>query len=319
MLEKIRSQIRKPFLDISEISFTHKKIQIIREDKLCFGMGTKIRKAFGLLEFLSDQQIRKIRLVGALPGNFLSAYSFLFFSAGFEINVYAYNRDPNITTANGILVKNLGTNVFVFPTRKDCFDSFFAAGKKEDQNVFSVPEYGLHFSALSQLNILWKTIKNQFTKTSLLFLEIGSGLSFISAVTFFKNTQVKVAGILIGETEDRFLKNLPSYLKSLHLTENDLGEYFLLKPGRNQKFGKIGHEKEMIREVYRKTGILLEPIYSAKSWNCLQDLADSPNDFLSSKEDRESEWIYLHQGGLLNHLDLLLESEIADSLEKYSL
>jgi len=303
MLEKIRSQIRQPFLDISEVSFAHKKVQIIREEKLCFGMGTKIRKAFGLLDFLEKEQIKKVRLVGALPGNFLSAYSFLLSLAGLEIEVYAYNRNSNLRTANGVLTRNFGTQVFVFPTKKECFDSFLSKTDTEDSDVFSVPEYGFHISALPKLNEIWENITKQSPRPFLLFLEIGSGLSFLSAISFFKNTSVKVVGILIGETKDRFQKNLPAYLKSLHLKETDLGDYLLLEPKQNPKFGKTGNTGEKIKEVYRKTGILLEPVYSYKSWNCMEDLANLQNDFFPSETDRNSDWIYLHQGGLLNHLD----------------
>lgn len=293
-------------MEISQVLLTPtRKLQILRDDKLCFGMGTKIRKALGLLDFLRKNQIEKIRLVGSLHSNFLSAYSFLFSISGFNVEVFAYHRNANLRSANSKIIRNYASEIFLFSTRKECLDSL---GKDSEENEFLVPEYGFHHSALLKLNDFWEMVKNRIAKPTLLFLEIGSGLSFISAASFFKNTSVKVVGILIGERKDRFLKKLPLYLKSIHLTETDLGEYILLEPEQNKKFGEVNEELiRKTKEVYHMTGIMLEPIYSTKSWKCMEDFSDPGKNFFLSQEDKESDWLYLHQGGLLNHLDRILD------------
>ncbi|TGL74037.1 1-aminocyclopropane-1-carboxylate deaminase [Leptospira jelokensis] len=178
-------------------------------------------------------------------------------------------------------------------------------------------------------------------KVAILLLEVGSGASFLSAYDFFQDSKIFVLGIMVGERKTTWLPKRETLQKKLGLkiqtvpNENLIefpDERFLNsnpKPfgKENQslpfregiRFAKTTNQiRDWIEGFYNKTNIILDPIYSAKStFHLFEDenmgqapKSKTPLQTLKSYMPTGSEnlpFFYLHQGGQIQHLDLVLK------------
>lgn len=182
---------------------------------------------------------------------------------------------------------------------------------------------------------------NNHAKMATLVLEIGSGASFLSAYDYFLDSSILVLGVMVGEKKATWIPKIESLQKKLGLKIQPISQEMILnlieKTPPNEHISRISHshriptsnnatrfaktrseDKKSIQEFYASTNIILEPIYSAKS--ILQLFAKQnitgiyPTDLQLQNINENIPILnenlpvfYLHQGGHVQHLDLILE------------
>ncbi len=282
-----------------------KSIQVIRDDKLLFGFGTKLRKLQGFLKFLSTENIKEVVLFGSLHGNYLASFSTVLYVSGIITHVFGYSRNRSLNSANRILIKNHSHNLHSFNSSKEMFQELanfnFLSGfkHKSNSNTYIMPEFGFHSSSMSGLLELWNQLEVcQPSNNKTIILEVGSGLTFLSALIFYARTETIVCGVCVGESKESFVSKIPGLLSGLGFRSDHIAKYMLVDPSGSHTFGKVTKKDILLqKEYHKKTNILFEPIYSLKTWELLSNNAH----FIS---DLPEPWIYLHQGGQLNHLNI---------------
>lgn len=303
MFADVREAIKTLPLRLTNVQTTSltNEIFVIRDDLLCFGLGTKIRKLKGFLSDSNPKRTTHILLWGSLHGNYLAAYSFLLPKFGFRIKIFAYARDLQFHSANRILVERSSGSINYFSSRRELLVALEKFKEESRQTNWQIlPEFGFHESALLGLNLLWSDLEARIPKKKTLFLEIGSGLTFLSALAYYAESDVTICAIAVGESRDSFAGQMPPLQKKLGLSLQKFPSHFILEPLFSKKFGKVSVEDlTLVRHIYQETGILIEPVYGIKTWQYLLNSKALPNNL-------PKPWVYLHQGGQLNHLDLLI-------------
>ncbi|MCG6168231.1 1-aminocyclopropane-1-carboxylate deaminase [Leptospira sp. FAT1] len=308
-------------------------LSVLRDDRLAFGIGTKARKFLGIHATLRTQNIRSVLLQGELHGNALAGFAFLFRSFGYRVRSIAYTRDPKRASANSILTKRHSHSLELFSSRTEwmqrilrlseemsvvTLDSYrftnhtsvkdgiptinpVSAQEFPDPDFSGsilIPEYGLCRAALEGIDSLWEKI--QISEYDRIVIDVGSGSTYLSALRFFQN-RIPVHGIAIGLPKSKLLYWLEEKKRLLGLEWLRIDDERILEPDGSLGFGAKNMQiLEYSKSFYQRTGVPVEPIYSART--------------LSATETRirSGEWsgrtLYIHQGGLLNFLDPFAET-----------
>lgn len=318
---------------------THTKLSILRDDRLALGMGTKFRKFFGIHSALQVQNVKKVVLQGELHSNALAAFCFLFHNFGYEVRSIAYTRDPKRVSANSIFVKWNSHKLEIFPSRgewkkkiqilseflPDLQYTFSKTDAATSQNartdsilkhdriplniqkiiekdiIFGsilIPEYGMSLEAAEGLNSLWRQI--QVSEYDRLVLDLGSGLTFLSAKKYFGNS-IPIYGVNIGLPKKKMLNWLERKRNSLGFSKVEIEVEEILEISN---LGGFGSKNSIIlkycNSFYEKYKIPLEPIYSGRSLYTIESLIQSGL--------WKGRTLYLHQGGLWNFLDHFIDA-----------
>ncbi|TGJ99345.1 1-aminocyclopropane-1-carboxylate deaminase [Leptospira semungkisensis] len=159
-----------------------------------------------------------------------------------------------------------------------------------------LPEYFFCQESLNGLSSLWEEIDpNSFDHV---VLDVGSGLTWLSAILWGK---LPITGICLGLNREKTVLWLQENLSSLRQTLPSLAWNSLVEPKDKLRlsfsFGKKdGFWEEKAREYERKFGIYLEPIYSAKTFSVLEEMAKS--------DELNGRILYVYQGGILQGMNL---------------
>lgn len=231
---------------------------------------------------------------------------------GYKIRSISYSRNPSKVTANSVLVKRNSHDSEIFSSRKewkerienlaesvsdseaDVFLTIRASSVKnhESESVL-IPEYGMNRTASDGLDSLWSQI--QISEYDRLVLDVGTGLSWLSANSYFGNA-IPIYGVSIGLSKTKMFSWLEEKRKTFGFKNYATEEAKILEAPIPSGFGSENPQiLEYSKSFYNKYGIPLEPIYSGNSLYAIERKIDS------------GEWkgrtLYLHQGGLLNFLD----------------
>lgn len=259
------------------------------QDFQSFTLGTKLRKAEGIFQFLLQNNYNAIQLVGDPNSNFISAFTYYFTIK--KIPVYAVHISRSGYRSGNRIISERFSTKFIKPTivSGEMYDRVYPDFEnRSDLKIFPIPNWGISkFSELA-LHNLWKNIQNKYL-INILYIDIGSGLSYLSALHYFKNSDIKIIGISIGLKKERMVEYLNGVEDRIFQTTS---EYEIINPTDGLKFGKTNaYLSQFIREMSKKK-IYLEGIYSAKSVNTIIELE-------KNRTNRE-EIGYLHQGGLIS-------------------
>ncbi|WP_225913574.1 1-aminocyclopropane-1-carboxylate deaminase [Leptospira yasudae] len=308
-------------------------VSVLRDDRLAFGIGTKFRKFLGIHSALRLSNVRSVLIQGEFHSNALGAFAFLFRSFGYQVRSIAYARDPKRVSANSILTTRHSHSFELFSSRTEwmqrilplpektsaaTLDSLCFANSALDKSVFCkidpiqeevspypersesvlIPEYGLCRAAWEGLDSLWEKIP--ISEYDRIVLDIGSGSAYLSALRFFKD-RIPVYGVAIGLPKWKLLSWLEEKKKLLGLEWLRIADERILEPVGDVGFGVHYIQNiEYSKSFYQRTGIPLEPIYSARTLATVETKV------------RSGEWsgrtLYVHQGGLLNFLDPFIET-----------
>ncbi|HNI86838.1 MAG TPA: 1-aminocyclopropane-1-carboxylate deaminase, partial [Leptospiraceae bacterium] len=106
---------------------------------------------------------------------------------------------------------------------------------------------------------------------------------------------IQIIGVAIGNRFDKIQYDLEKNAEKLSVDKNLLKNIQILEPKISPSFASKNKEIEnWIREIWEKKQIPLEPIYSGKTLYTVLDFIQ--------KKRFQGNGIYVHQGGLLNHL-----------------
>ncbi|MBM9590621.1 hypothetical protein JWG41_09220 [Leptospira sp. 201903075] len=332
-------------------------LYFLRDDLLPLGFGTKWRKVQGIIEFLKENQIRKVLLWGGIHGNYLASFTYLLRLHGIKVDAIAYTRDPQLKTYNETIVRGHSHSIECYANRATAYAVWL-----ERQNEYPglvLPEFGIHPSEIPGLQSLWEKLKKEIRSRNhtkaILVLEIGSGATFLSAFDVFQDSSILVLGVMVGEPKEKWIPKIADLQKQLGLKNRSIpSEQILELPSIASTDGEIQNRNanpeiipktkkisgsfakknktllEWIGRFYRSTNILLEPVYSGNTvYSLLREIYEmqllstkagnhqtsknriedqSPNQFLKRSPNGQMIPIfYLHQGGQIQHLDLILE------------
>ncbi|TGL04249.1 1-aminocyclopropane-1-carboxylate deaminase [Leptospira bouyouniensis] len=186
----------------------------------------------------------------------------------------------------------------------------------------------------------YHTNKNHANMATLV-LEIGSGASFLSAYDYFRDSSIFVLGVMVGEKKATWIPKIESLQKKLGLKIQTISQEMILnfteKTSPNEIISGISNSQrspftnyttrfaktrskdiQSIQKFYTSTNIILEPIYSAKSLLQFFEIQNITGTFpsepkLNNKNENLPNFnqnlplFYLHQGGHVQHLDMILE------------
>ncbi|TGM54282.1 1-aminocyclopropane-1-carboxylate deaminase [Leptospira biflexa] len=328
---------------------------MVRDDLLPFGFGTKWRKVMGILSHLHSNQIPKVLLWGAIHGNYLASFTTILRQFGISVETITYSKDPNLRTYNEQLVQSHSETVRCYANRKIAEAEFLETSKHFEG--LCLPEFGLHPNLTIGLTSFWLELQAEMERTNhpilereskapdanvktdppilipgqnqiqkkkkypaILVMEIGSGVSFLSAFEFFFDSQIQVLGVMVGEPKKTWLSKVEGIQSKLGMKIRPIPEKQILEMDRHNldskasangtRFGKRKpFHNQWIQNFYETYEILLEPIYSANTVLSLTKWASRENPNLSiAKKSLNSQTpiFYLHQGGQIQHLDLVL-------------
>ncbi|MCG6148908.1 1-aminocyclopropane-1-carboxylate deaminase [Leptospira levettii] len=311
---------------------------MVRDDLLPFGFGTKWRKVSGIVRDANKKGIKRILLWGAIHGNYLASFTSILRFSGFFVETIAYTKNPNLKTYNERLVRNHSHRFQCYANRSLALEAFQERSQSFDG--LSLPEFGINPSLIVGLSQFWQDLEKRIfldlgdrkmtnssqTINAILQMEIGSGVSFLSAYDHFHQSSIQIQAVMVGESKTTWLNKTKELQKHLGLKQLPIREENLMGITSNDtplpeaidvlnrntekkqtiRFGKQNPMLEnWIQGFYKKNQVLLEPIYSAKSVHQILTMGKR-----SKKENLEPPLYYLHQGGQIQHLDLVLSRQI---------
>lgn len=339
-------------------------LYFLRDDLLPLGFGTKWRKVQGIIEFLKENQIRKVLLWGGIHGNYLASFTYIFRLHGIKVDAIAYTRDPQLKTYSERIVRGHSHSIECYANRAAAYSVWL-----ERQNEYPglvLPEFGIHPGQIPGLQSLWEKLKEEIKNRNhtkvILVLEIGSGATFLSAFDVFQDSSILVLGVMVGEPKEKWIPKIADLQKQLGLKNRSIPSEQILELPRIASMDGESHKAKAVQEImprtkkisdsfakknktllewigrfYRSTNILLEPVYSGNTvYSLLREIYEMEiTKHFENKESREttdrdgkakqafiqnqfvkfsptSEMVpifYLHQGGQIQHLDLILEKD----------
>ncbi|MCW7462612.1 hypothetical protein [Leptospira limi] len=312
---------------------------MVRDDLLPFGFGTKWRKVFGIICDAKKKGTKRILLWGSIHGNYLASFTSILRISGFFVETIAYTKNPNLRTYNERLVRNHSHRFQCYANRSFALEAFTVRSQSFDG--ISLPEFGVHPGQILGLSQFWQDLEKKIhmdlgernrtnssqTTNAILQMEIGSGVSFLSAYDHFHESSICVQAVMVGESKKTWLDKTKKLQTNLGLKQIPISKENLIEIAGNDpsipettdglnenskrqmkkaiRFGKQNPFLEnWIEEYYKKNQVLLEPIYSAKTVHHILT-KEKP----SKEKTLEPPLYYLHQGGQIQHLDLILSRQ----------
>lgn len=270
--------------------FLNNKLSItIIQDKTPFHFGTKLRKAIGIYKTLCSKSIDTIVIYGNPNSNYIACFSTYFQSKGFKVISVFYSKSNYKSLNYWISLKN--SNQVFFVNSKTDQENLLSTLQSE---YFVIPAYGVCLESLLEVWSLWEEIEWNNIRTFV--LDVGSGITLLSLLHYLEThsiDSVSVIGICIGRKKERLACELNTLSNTLLQKDINFSRLELFNPTLDARFGKystflLEYSKSLVSQ-----GILLEPIYSAKSLYTLENLICSKHISLLRNV------FYLHQGGIL--------------------
>ena len=274
------------------------KLTILNDWNTPFTFGTKLRKAEGFYFQLLKTNKKAIQISGDPNSNFLAAFNLYFYSKGIPVFSIHSSRS-GYKSGNRILSERFAykkINLQNIPQ-----ESFFKPHSSylhtpsnqtnfEESDILVIPRWGASHLASQSLDNLWYHIFKKY-KINILYVDVGSGLTYLSLLNYTFGLNISVIGVCIGLPKQKMI----GYLEEMEAKEfGRISSYNLIDP---LDLGRFGKKKSFIFEFIkqmRREDIYLEPIYSGKSvYTILNETI--------LQENNEGVF-YLHQGGLLSKL-----------------
>ncbi|MBI29311.1 MAG: D-cysteine desulfhydrase [Pelagibacteraceae bacterium] len=285
------------------------KIYIKRDD--CTGLGTggnKTRK----LEFLMPDAIKNkadlIVTVGAIQSNHTRQTAAACAVLGLKCLIVLEQRladAPNayMTSGNVFLDKLFGAEIIFCPNKKDVkeyAEEIMIERKNKGANPYYIPVGGSnHIGELGYVECMREII--QYDKDNLfthIVLATGSGGTHSGTVvgkTYFKSN-VKIVGISVKDEkniqEEKVFKLAQSACKYIKCEPPQREDVLVFDGYVGSGYGvPTEGMKEAVKLMATKEGILLDPVYSGKCFNGLQDL------ILKKYFKDTDKLLFIHTGG----------------------
>lgn len=253
-------------------------------------------------------------LRGSLHGNYLASFSYLFHIHGYKVVSLGETRDPKYPSPNSRIVRDNSNQYFVGNSRE--MEELEKYLTNQDKLIYRIPDFAISKEAGEGWKEFWKHI--DFSLYSHILLDMGTGFSFQTLLENRKQKDPnleknKLIGVAIGEPRNKLLAK---FQDPWFVAHEKTGNIQIWEPLICKGFSQTN--QELIRYIkmnYRIYNLPLEPIYSAKTLYTLESvLKEGPTGILETFPYQlpapDSHILYLHQGGLLNWLDLFLDKII---------
>jgi 1-aminocyclopropane-1-carboxylate deaminase len=271
---------------LKQFYHNNKHITILEDFHNLGSIGTKLRKIEPIFDFNQTKDFEFFPIVGNPNSNFIAAFSLISFLKKKKSVIFGYSKS-NYKNGNYILTKNHAYKLNVFERKEYALVEYKEFLYKT--NSANIPEFGICLDSSNEIDFLWKDIE-QLIEGKDFYIDVGSGLTYLSALRYFRKKKQNIIGICIGLPKIKMV----SYLNILEQTlyHETIGEYNLISNLLSSSFGSVSQTlSNFINEMFHKNNLFLEPIYSAKSMYTI----------LNSKEISDKKpLVYLHQGGLIS-------------------
>jgi len=275
------------------------QVTILFDGNSSFTLGTKLRKAEGIYQFIQESDYTSIQLAGDPNSNFLGAFTLYFYTKKIPIYTIHISRSGYMS-GNRILSQRFSTKYINFTSYKEEFFSevhpeflFFnntpleISQKRQDRcKIFCVPRWGISKYSIENIQSMINKIFYIYNINTI-YIDIGSGFTYLSFLNNKNLGNVKVVGVCIGLPKAKMI----GYLQELEFQLfGRISDYELIEPLHKDKFGLIRKDDLELIDRVRDKNIYLEPIYSVKTFRRI----------LEENENKNKEGIfYFHQGALL--------------------
>lgn len=291
---------------IQKIEFSGCKFLIKRDDLTGVELtGNKVRKLEYLLAEAKKQKCDYIFTSGGDQSNHARATAIAAASNGFKSKLFLWGNSNQKADGNLFLDKLVGAEI-KFLNKKDYHnvDEIMEAERQEfakkKKKAFVIPSGGSSplgiWGYINFINELSEQI--DINKLSGILIANGScgtaaGMLVGSALLGIK---LKVYSVNVLMTEEEVFadteKLVKDCIKNYKLNINvDLNNLNILDGYSREGYKKITKEKiEVIKQFFRETGILLDPVYTGKAFFAYYQ------NFL--KDKKNSKVLFLHTGGI---------------------
>ena len=271
--------------------------------------GNKVRKLEFLVRDALDRGCDMLVTCGALQSNHARATAAVAARLGLKCLLVLRGNPQEAFTGNLLLDRLLGADIFyVSPEEYQKMDEVFASIeqklRKNGRKPYLIPEGGSNalgaFGYVAAAEELYHQAKSQGLPIDSIVCAVGSGGTYAGLLLGKKllNLSFEIYGINVGDTAEYFqnrifgivqdaikLHRLPVEVKKEEVQIID--GYVGLGYGQSQT-----QELELIREVARKEGVALDPVYTGKAmYGLLDQLKKDPRRF-------GQHVLFLHTGGI---------------------
>jgi 1-aminocyclopropane-1-carboxylate deaminase len=274
------------------------KLTLLNDWNTPFTLGTKLRKAEGFYFQLLKSNKKAVQIAGDPNSNFMAAFTLYFYSKGIPV-LSIHSSRSGYKGGNKILSERFAYKKINLQTISQEFyfkpHSFFLKSPYnhinfEESDILVIPRWGVSHLVSQSLNTLWNHIFKKYN-INILYVDVGSGLTYLSLLNYTLGLKIRVVGICIGLPQKKMVR----YLEEMEYREfGKISSYDLIDPLELGRFGKKNSTIYDFMGEMREKNIILEPIYSAKSvYMILHDTV---------LQDGVEGLFYLHQGGLLSNV-----------------
>ncbi|MCP4632727.1 MAG: D-cysteine desulfhydrase family protein [candidate division Zixibacteria bacterium] len=271
--------------------------------------GNKVRKLEYFLPECKKQNVDILITCGGLQSNHCRAVAGLAALYGMKSHLMLRGKQPEIPQANYLLDKLVGAEIeFVTASEYSVIDEIMeqrAEGfRSQGIKPFVIPEGGSNALGLCGYFDCYGEIRKQTEKINIRFDYIvtatGSGGTYggLLAGAKYYNDKVDILGVNVCYTKDHFVERIFTYLKDFSSSYCD--DLDFSKSDINIIDGYVGagyalsrpEELQLICNLSKTTGILLDPVYTGKAFYGMRDL------LIKRYIPKDSKVLFMHTGGL---------------------
>jgi D-cysteine desulfhydrase len=273
--------------------------------------GNKVRKLEFLVREAMDQGCDMLVTCGSLQSNHARATAAVAAKLGLKCLLLLRGNPQEVLEGNLFLDRLLGADIFyVTPEEYQKIDEVFIAVdqklRKSGRKPYLIPEGGSNalgsFGYVAAAEELYHQAKAQGLSLDTVVCAVGSGGTYAGLLIGKKLLQLpfELYGVNVGDTADYFQnkiysiiqKAIQSYQLPIEAKKDEIqiiDGYVGLGYGQSQT-----QELELIREVARKEGVALDPVYTGKAlYGLIDQLKKNPKRFGQNI-------LFFHTGGIFS-------------------
>lgn len=299
------SHLATPIVNLAEFNAGNYNLMVKRDDLTGLELsGNKIRKFDFLLKAAAMQGAERVITCGGIQSNSCRTAALAAKRCGMNITLVLKGTEPETWTGNFLLMKLSGAEIILVSeeeySRVEQLMADYAHKSKE--KVYIVPEGGSNatgswgyvkcFYEIEEQN---KNLKN---KVDTIVVTTGSGGTHagLLAGKMISGSKIEVISINVCDTAPFFQEKIASILQDFNSQYNTRltwqnKDIKLIDGFVGEGYGKLsGKEEKQIIEMLQKNGIILDPVYTSKSFLGMAEMLK--NGSIPGKNI-----LYIHTGG----------------------
>lgn len=285
-----------------------KQIYVKREDLLpkYFG-GNKVRILASIFSEIDIQDITRVVSFGSRHSNHIRVLAAMMFERDIPCDLIILDDESNksITEGNELLAILYNANIYFCPSNeaREYIDSHLCNLKKQGEKVLFIPGGGHTVDGANGYVLAVDEITNQTHGLDIdcIFLPTGTGTTQAGLIfgSKLRNWHVKIIGVTVARSPERCRKEIRSLLTELNKNYDKQFPFYdddiEVIDNSEKPYGVIDKDiVDTIRAVAKSDGIVLDPIYNAKTFWKMKSLIKD-KEYSSYKNI-----LYLNTGGTPN-------------------